>query len=113
MAEEAAFLSSTSSHSPSAGESKTTETVGHTDSPRPPLSPVVCRDDPDVGPSPKCEGLCPGGGLDRRAAHAGPTSPALGDRLMWAGLSRQVVQTIQAVRAGYTIACYKAKWLGF
>lgn len=32
---------------------------------------------------------------------------------MRAGLSAQVVQTIQAARAGSAIACYKAKWLGF
>ena len=32
---------------------------------------------------------------------------------MRAGLSAQEVQTIQAARAESTIACYKAKWLGF
>jgi len=32
---------------------------------------------------------------------------------MRAGLSEQVVQTIQTARAGSTIACYRAKWSGF
>lgn len=32
---------------------------------------------------------------------------------MRAGLTEQVVKTIQAARAGSTIACYRTKWLGF
>ena len=92
-----------------------------TDSPGPPLGAVVHRDDPDVGgptmdhPS-SLGGPVPGGGLNMRAANTGPTSPGLAperDRLMRAGLSTQVVQNIQVARVGSTIACYKAKWLGF
>lgn len=50
------------------------------------------------------------------SAHLGPASSGLGpetDRMRRAGLSVSVIQTIQPARAGYTTACYMAKWLEF
>ena len=76
---------------------------------------------PDVGipalvHAPSVGGSVPGGGLNRCTAHIRPTTPGFAperDRLMWAGLSTEIVQTIQAAGSGSTIACHKAKWLGF
>jgi len=61
-------------------------------------------------------GAVSGSRCHRGVTHSGPTSPGLAperDRLRQGGLSDNVIQTIQAARAGSTTACYRPKWAGF
>lgn len=85
----ASYLSSYLPHSFPSGECETRQAIGHHNSP---------------GPLPNVGGSVQGGSLDRCAAHIGPTSPGRapeGDRLMWAGLSAQVVQTPHIIHLHY------------
>lgn len=118
---EALCLCAPLSHPSPVGESESGAVDSDSGSSRGLVGAVVCRKASNGGSSTLDHllvlwGSVPGDGYDRYVSHSVSTSPGLApkrDRLRLAGLSVQVEQTIQEVRAESTTACCKAKLLGF